>query len=594
MPVFRQSNKRIKAEDLAKTRPGFAVKYPKPKILLLDVSNSISEALISAGFNARTGSLGTPYRIEKSDGYQPLIGEADLPNYTEQEIVVVDLAIKQLGDGPDGEKHTPYGEPDLWAKCNRGLIDPRPRAAYRIRAAFDRTLSAGGVFIIFADAKTQIEIEIARCQTGHLGSLYDKQVFPFDAWDFLSECADMKVDDDHGTEMRGCDNNSSLGQSIGQHLDKGRFSCTLQGGYRSEDEWLTLAENKFGEPVALCRCRGSDGSVIILPKLANQTAFITKLFADVLPELAPHLFPHIEGGKWTHRPEYELPMVLELKGKQGEVARSAKEEIATLEAAVGRERSVNGWMHDLLTGTDTRLADGVKKALKQLGFKQVSDVDEERDKEGKARREDLQIHDLSPLLVVDVKGLGGHPADDDAFQSHKHATLRVQELKRFDVQALTIINHQRHLPALDRDNAMPFRQEILDFATEVKMGLITTWDLYRLVRGALKFGWTSEQTKPVLYGVGRIDPIPAHYTYLGTIDHVYTGVVSIQVEEGELHVGSSIAFELDVEFEEQKVTSLQIDKQPVEIAASGSRAGIQTKLQRPIIRDGMRVFLVGK
>ena len=251
-------------------------------------------------------------------------------------------------------------------------------------------------------------------------------------------------------------------------------------------------------------------------------------------------------------------------------------------------------MLDLLTGTDSQLVDAVKASLRKLGFTKLVDVDEERDKEGKARREDLQIHDSSPALIVDIKGLGGHPADADTFQSHKHATLRLQEWKRLDVQALTIINHQRYMPPLNRDNKMPFRQEILDFAGEVKMGLITSWELYRLVRSALKWDWRAENTVPVLYAIGRIATIPKHYTPLGFVAHVWTGAVSIQLESVGLKLGDRIAFELDVEFEEQEVTSLQVNKVAVETASVGVRVGTATDLQRPVIRDGMRVFVVKK
>ncbi|MDB6137144.1 MAG: hypothetical protein JWO94_216, partial [Verrucomicrobiaceae bacterium] len=278
--------------------------------------------------------------------------------------------------------------------------------------------------------------------------------------------------------------------------------------------------------------------------------------------------------------------------RQTEIKSQAAAELFALQAKIEDERRLNGWMQDLLTGTDTQLVDAVKEALRKLGFAKVVDVDEHRDKEGKARREDLQINDLVPVLIVDIKGLGGHPSDDDAFQSHKHATLRIQEWKRFEVQPLTIINHQRYLPPLSRDNVMPFRQEILNFADEVKMGLVTSWDLYRLVRSAIKWNWKAEHTMPVLYGIGRIEPVPKHYMFIGTVVHVWTGVASIQIENVSLMRGNRIAFELDVEFEEQEITSLQLDKKAVETAAVGQRVGTTTKLLRPLLRDGVRVFLV--
>lgn len=337
---------------------------------------------------------------------------------------------------------------------------------------------------------------------------------------------------------------------------------------------------------------GEKGTVIVVPQIEDKAGFLEILFTEILPELAPHLFPGIVRGKWVHQPEYELPRVLELQNAREELERRAKNELDGLEQQIEQERTNHGWLHELITGTDSELVESVKQALCKLGFQRVVDVDEERDKEGVARREDLQIHDTSPTLIVDIKGLGGHPADADAFQSHKHATLRLQEWKRFDVQALTIINHQRHMPPLSRDNGMPFRQEILDFANEVKMGLLTAWDLFRFVRSALKWNWDPKHTMPVLYDLGRIDPIPKHYEYLGRVAHVWSCAVSIQIEAVGLQLHDRIAFELDVEFEEQDVTSLQINKEAVQTGEVGSCVGTESQLMRPKVKNGMRVFLV--
>lgn len=43
------------------------IKYPKPKVLLLDVPRSTSEPLIAKGFNVSIGTFGTPYRVGKGD-----------------------------------------------------------------------------------------------------------------------------------------------------------------------------------------------------------------------------------------------------------------------------------------------------------------------------------------------------------------------------------------------------------------------------------------------------------------------------------------------------------------------------------------------
>lgn len=579
------------AESEAKdTKP--AIAHPKPKILMLDLDDDACDGLTRKGFNVRKGSFGKPYTVAKGGGFQPVIGKANLPNYTEQEIVVVDLLAPKRDSGPQGEKHRPDSESDLWAKCDRGYIDPRVRAMWHVRDSFDRILSGGGAFVVFADAKQNQELQFAKVSRGQFRELYDVESFIADIWDFLSACRNLVVKEDHGEEMVSCDADHDLGKLVAKHLSGGNFACTIYGGTWNGLKWINLCENKFGEVVGVAWLGGEEGTIIVVPQIEDKAGFLESLFTEILPELAPHLFPGIVRGKWVHQSEYELPRVLELQKAREEVERRTKNELDGLEQQIEQERTAHGWLHELITGTDAELVESVKQALCELGFQKVVDVDEEMDKEGVARREDLQIHDTSPTLIVDIKGLGGHPADADAFQSHKHATLRLQEWKRFDVQALTVINHQRHMPPLSRDNGMPFRQEILDFAGEVKMGLLTAWDLFRFVRSALKWNWDPKHTMPVLYDLGRIDPIPKHYEYLGRVAHVWSGAVSIQIEAAGLQMHDRIAFELDVEFEEQDVTSLQLNKAAVQTGEIGSCVGTESQLMRPKVKDGMRVFLV--
>lgn len=567
---------------------------PKPKILLLDVDATAATELRAKGFNITEGTMGKPYRVQPHSYFQPLIGIAEADNLPEQEIVALDLGIKSFISSPEGRKARPDGELDLFGKCDKGFLDPRARSAITWQKDFDRIHSNGGAFVIFADRKTGIDL-----QTGWIGRHGDFQrqdYFHFDAWGFLTELVAVEVQSDNGREMMLCEMDNPLGPLLMKHLADSEFTCVFDQGAVKSGKWEVLATNKFGNAVALAKCERAEGTIIIVPQLKDKVGFLSELMTAVLPEVCPHLFPYIEKGKWTHHVEYELPLVTKLLTQQDQIRQKAEAEVVALTAQIELERQANGWMHDLLTAHDSPLVEAVKKALGILGFTKVVDVDEIQDKGGKPRREDLQIHDKYPTLIVDIKGLGGFPADSDANQSFKHATLRIKEWKNFDVQALTLINHQRHLPPLDRDNAMPFRQEILDIADEHQMSLMTTWDLYRLVRGAIRWGWKPEYTQPVLYRLGRIDPLPAHYEFMGTVAHVYPekAVVSVQIDAVGLSKDDRIAFELDVEFEEQDVTSLQVEKADVQTAAVGTRAGIVTHLNRAKLKIGTRVFLVRK
>ena len=195
-------------------------------------------------------------------------------------------------------------------------------------------------------------------------------------------------------------------------------------------------------------------------------------------------------------------------------------------------------------------------------------------------------------MIVDIKGIGGLPSDADALQADKHATIRMREWKKTDVTALSIINHQRHLPPLDRENNMPFRQEILDHAEESQLGLITTWDLFRLVRSFQNNGWKPEHVKPLFYRKGRIGIIPDHYKAIGKVSHVWKKAFSMIIENGELKVNDHLAFELASEFEEREVASLQIADNSVQSAGVGNDVGVKTTTPLPNLKKGMPVYVV--
>lgn len=587
MKIGNVITKPLKAKNSNPDMP--QMKYPKPKILLLDLPETATD-LVDAGFNVSTGTLGRPYKVTRESGYQALLGQAQVPNHTEQEIVVIDLSFGKLADRPVGEKHRPNGELDLWGKCDHGFLDPRVRTSNQLKQPFDRIFSNGGAFIVFADAKTGIHVQTARINRHN--SLYDDNDFQHDVWDILSELSDMSVESDHGTEMRIVTSQSPLVRLLEQHLEGAKFTCTLKGGYHRYEPWEPLVLNKYGGVVGVARFQSGKGSIIVLPQIADKTGFISKLFTNVLPELAPHLFPHIERGVWTHHPEYELSKVIELKSEQEDIARRAKEEIELLENELEKERETQGWIHNLLTGTDDELVAAVVRALSELGFSGVVDVDEERDKEGKSRREDLQITDQSPTLVIDIKGIGGYPSDDDALQADKHATIRMREEKRTDINGLSIINHQRHLPPLERENAMPFRQELIDVAEERSLGLMTAWELYRFVRNLRKLGWKGEAVKPVFYNKGRIEVIPLHYQFIGIVAKAWTNKFGVVVQKGELRIGERIAIEFPIEFEEIKVDSIRVNDQNVEVASVGDPAGLLWPTDGPKLREGMRVFRI--
>lgn len=564
------------------------VKYDKPKILLIDVKSSAVEKLSEIGFNVKAGTFGQPYRVEMNSGFESLISEPLLPNHTEQEILIVDLDY-EVADHAKGKKSRPEDAPDFWGKCDYGFIDPRVKAAISVRDDFDRILEAGGVVVVFATKKTPGSIQFARAVRRQL---YDAESIYQSEWDFISDLSDMQVIATQGQEMYAVNPNTSIGNLLKSHLPDSSYACTLVGGYRKNNPWTALAKNKFDQAVALFRpC--SSGFVIVLPQLKDKPSFLKSLFTSVLPEMAPHLFPGIEQGRWTHLSDYELPEIMQLDVQRCQLDAKFQADLAALKEQELKVRKQDGWMHDLLTQTGDPLVAAVQMGLKNIGFQNVIDMDEVRDKEGKSRREDLQIRDLSPTLVVDIKGIANFPGDEDVLQANKHATLLMREQKRTDIFGLSLINHQRHIPPLQRDNEIPFRQELIQVALESQFGMLTAWDFYRLVRNARLNQWKFDHIFPVLYKYGRVEIIPVHYQYLGKVAKVWTDKFGIDIETGTVAVGERIAIEFSVLFEEADVTELMVKDIKVKHVNVGDKTGIPWPTTKSKLREGLRVFKVG-
>src|ERR1039458_960277 len=209
-----------------------APKYQHPKILLIDTVPEIATALKKEGYNVSSGTFGTPYKVQKGSGYQPVVVKASLPNYTEQEIIVVDLVPDDPESGPPGEKMAPAGESDWWAKCSQGVIDPRPRAMAMVQDQFERILDNGGAFIIFSDARDSQKLAYGR----DYGGLSIEQEIHFDNWSFLSVLSNLTVNGDHGEEIDAVKEEWSLVKLLADHLGDATFCCT----FRSEEHTSEL------------------------------------------------------------------------------------------------------------------------------------------------------------------------------------------------------------------------------------------------------------------------------------------------------------------------------------------------------------------
>jgi hypothetical protein len=167
---------------------GAEPKYLRPKILVIDAPE-VTPVLEQLGYAAVSGSFGQPVLVPAGAGYLPLSLTADgLPGYTEQEIVVADLAgpAPQEYGGKSVELPGP-GVEMVWAPTATGLVDPRPAVMLCVRDAMDRIYQHGGVFIIFGVGRYEPRCIISTVD--RFGSVGAHGARPLGAhnWSLLSE-----------------------------------------------------------------------------------------------------------------------------------------------------------------------------------------------------------------------------------------------------------------------------------------------------------------------------------------------------------------------------------------------------------------------
>ena len=425
------------------------LKYSKPKILLLDLDNETEQTLKNAGYFIETGSLGTPYKVKKSLDQSPIIRNHDLPdNYAESEIIIMDFAHSKILDAPIGERSSPPGGNDYWARHNWGIIDPRVVALKLLDDDFARILKNKGVVIIFAEVMWQ-EINLGNGYQSYNESPYQS------LWALHHALEKLQVKQINGSEIRlSAEKDSLVNALLTPYLEDTRFYCVFEPHYTVRDRYASYAENKFGQSV----CGGlavEGGLFLIFPQILRKADFLNNLITNVLPEVHPELFPFSESKKWILREEYEMPEIVELKSEVEKTKEEAKTKIEEIETTIENKRQEFSYLGDILTKSGNELVEAVIKTLDVLGFKKVIDVDKtltEDEEKSRGKMEDIQILDYEPDLLVEVKGVGGLLTDDDALAVNKYVTARMREWEKTKIKGLTIVNHQRHLPPLDREN----------------------------------------------------------------------------------------------------------------------------------------------
>ena len=590
--IFKKSD--VKKEK--SLNESVSIKYQKPKILLIDLPVDCIDKVKSAGFNASCGTFGSPYKVVKDDQLQPLIGKPILPNFTEQEVIFIDLTPPELIENPEYEKDTSDGENDWWCKRNLGRIDPRPKYMTQVQDQFDLILKHGGLFVIFAQPRLSQKLFLGNIRNGYFN---EESKLNYDNWSFLSIFNDINIFPDYGIEINVPNHDHQIYKFLRKSIKNAEYNANFEPKYSNDERVSSILTNKYGKHVgALIRQKTSKGFILVLPQISNKPDAVVILLREVLPDISPHLFPHIEGIRWIERDEYELDSVLKFKEDKIKVQQRAKNELEEIENKISKERDKLGFLHGIIIKTGSDLVVDVKSCLELIGFNQIIDVDEQikKQKNNTQKQEDIQIRDKSPALLIEIKGISSLPQESDTIQVVKYIPRRKREWGRTDVRGVSIINHQRNIQALERENKNVFSDIQIEDAKSHNITIMTTWDLFLLIKGMLKWNWNPKVIQELFYKSGRMSKFPTNYRLIGHIEKYWedVGVIGFKMSENGLSKGDRIGYVTESGYFEQDVLSIQVNEEDVEDAFSGQLVGIKTNYPTDILRKGTPICKVIK
>ncbi|GAF89586.1 unnamed protein product, partial [marine sediment metagenome] len=275
---------------------------PHPKILAIDYYDPCIDVLRRAGYGVAEGSFGRPYKVDASDKLCIVdVGTAKLPGYTESEIVLLNthqLAATGATPQPPGS-----GVEAFWMTCKRGKIDPKPLAMFQTSSDFDRIYQNGGIFIVNLTARHEETFDYGSSRSTMLHTLDQDRL---SNWGFLGAMARLESQAVFGHEIKF--NDEPISRLLASGAGNASYHCTIKPRYTG-DYWHSLAVSKYGDDVAGYMANKQNGLVLVLPQMPEFHAAIVRLLEQFIANVAPSIFPHLEGANWMHSPAYELPKV---------------------------------------------------------------------------------------------------------------------------------------------------------------------------------------------------------------------------------------------------------------------------------------------
>lgn len=546
----------------------------KTQILSLNLTEKANQLLLEKGYDVYKGSLGKliDTQNKKHEGKYCWSNFDFPPNFHEFDIVIVDLSNEEtISYSKEGNiRSENKSNNNLYMLCQypQTIFDPRGLAIKKMSDEIIELIKKDSMLIVFQEKALSVEYHLVE-ENGDRP--ISKSKFSVDNYEFMPIFPFVK--NKHGIIT----NVVPDGTEFAKLLNKYNSDFSYENIYNHPTMWVDservlnpnfypLLRNTNDEIISFVNFK-EKSSLYLFPKMSDYSNFLIEFIQNIAPEYQPALFPDSTLKKWTNNTEYALPNHLKLLEEKEIILEEFKKRDKAKESEIAKNMIEYDFLHSILTESGDNLVHAVIKFLEWLGFINVVDMDTQVTT---IKEEDIQIETSKGLLVIEVKGIGGTSKDSECSQISKIKYRRAKQRDAFDVFGLYIVNHQRYLPPLKRENP-PFNNEQIAHAISDERGLLTTWDLFNLFYDVEKEVITKEEAKERFYNYGLISFTPQNLKLISKIEEVYLkGLVFIlKLDKITLKIGDILFIEKNGRFEKLTIIELKLNDKSVDEVYEG-------------------------
>ncbi|WP_196893886.1 hypothetical protein [Aureivirga marina] len=561
-------------------------KIERPRICCIDTDKKIISNLENKGYNISIGSLGSKIKVPNSSRRinHLLLLNHDFPaNLHELDIFIIDLdnfdTIDYYQEDHIREMHTGKSSSSLLSSFPETLFDPRPIAASVLKNEFYKISNRKHLVIAFSSPEyyvdyEPIEITEGRSQRQNIRShnIYSfRNYIPYKEKKYGKEISICKSIDELQNLLEKYKTNLFYNQTF-EHPESRN-----DGKYEKNKNFIPLIKNINGDIVSYLEVNKFN-NLIILPQIEDKTNFLTEFLSKIAPSIFPDLFPYSTTFNWKKQEEYWLPNFSKLIKNKKAIEKEFQDKLEKNELDIISNNQKFSFLHDLVTETGDELVKSVIKLLNWLEFKNVVDFDSTNS--SKVLEEDIQVNIPEGLLIIECKGIGGTSKDTDCNQISKIKHRRCKQRNAFDVFALYLVNHQRYLPPMMRQNP-PFTEHQIQDAINDERGLLTTWQLFQLYELVQSEIISKEEARKAFKNYGLIEFKPQKLTYIDEPLELFNNgnICIINIKDCFLKIDEEIIVEKNGKYVKTKILDIQLDGKSVKSAKEGE---IGLKLSNPI------------